>query len=367
MLSNRLNNFDSSALRDAFKKQAELVNPVDLSIGYPEEYTPKHISKAGIKAINDNHTNYTPPNGTFELRQSLAKKLQTENSLYCNPETVTVVPGLTTGQLLIYLAILNPEDEVIVFDPYYPPYKELAQMLGARVINVATLPTFQPDIEAIKANITHKTKVMVINTPNNPSGAIYSQDTLTELADIAEKHNILIISDEIYEHFAYDRQHFSIGSIYGNTVTLNGFSKAYAMSGWRIGYMTGPLEIIEAINELQQYIVFSSSSIAQQAALQAIKHPPKISGIYRKKRDLVYDSLTSKGVEVRGLEGAYYAFFQIPHDMTDLEFIDKASNENLILLPGRAFSETHGYVRLSYGANIQTLKQGLHILEKLLD
>lgn len=367
MLSNRLNSFDSSALREAFKKQAELVNPIDLSIGNPEEYTAKHISDAGIRAIKDNHTKYTPPNGIFELRESIAKKLYTENNISCNPETVTVTPGLTTGQLLIYLAILDPEDEVIVFDPYYPPYKELAQMLGARVINVATLPSFQPDIEAIKAHITHKTKIMVINSPNNPSGAVYPRETLIELADIAEKHNILIVSDEIYEYFSYEKPHFSIGSIYGNTLTLNGFSKAYAMSGWRLGYMTGPLEIIEAINELQQYVVFSSSSIAQQAALSALKQSPNIPSTYRKKRDLVHHSLTSKGINLKGLEGAYYAFFQIPNDMTDLEFVDKASNENLLLLPGRAFSETHGYVRLSYGADMQTLKQGLSILEKLLD
>lgn len=367
MLSNRLSNFDSSALREAFKKQAELVNPIDLSIGYPEEFTPEHIGQAGIKAIQDNHTHYTPPNGTHELRKYIAQKLYKENNVSCTPETVTVVPGLTTGQLLIYLAILDPEDEVIVFDPYYPPYKELAQMLGARVINVATLPSFQPDIEAIKANITHKTKIMVVNSPNNPSGAVYSKETLIELADIAEKHNMLIISDEIYEYFSYDKPHFSIGSIYGNTLTLNGFSKAYAMTGWRIGYMSGPLEIIEAINELQQYVVFSSSSIAQQAALRAIKHPPKIPSTYRKKRDLVHDLLTSKNVDIRGIEGAYYAFFQVPHDMTDLEFVDQASNENLLLLPGRAFSEAHSFTRLSYGADMQTLKQGLNILEKLLD
>lgn len=367
MLSKRVNDFDSSALRKAFKKQAELVNPIDLSVGYPEEPTPRHICEAGIRAIEDKHTFYTPPNGIFELRKHIAQKLHAENNIACSPETITVTPGLTTGQLLIYLAVLDPEDEVIVFDPYYPPYKELAQMLGARVINIATLPSFQPDLEAIKASITHKTKIMVINSPNNPSGAIYSQETLTELADIAEKHNMLIISDEIYEYFTYEKPHFSIGSIYGNTVTLNGFSKAYGMSGWRLGYITGPLEIIEGINEIQQYTVFSSSSIAQQAALEALKQPPDIASTYREKRDIVYDSLTSKGIDIRGLEGAYYAFFQIPHDMDDLEFVDKASNENLILLPGRPFSNVHGYVRLSYGIDTPTLKQGLDILEKLLD
>lgn len=367
MLADRLNKFDSTALREAFRKQSELVDPIDLGVGYPEDLTAKHIAEAGIQAIKDDHTRYTPANGNEELREAIARKLHATNNIMCSKEMVTVVPGLTTGLLLAYLALINPGDEIVIMDPYYPPYRELAQMLGADVTIINTLPTFQPDMEALKASITHKTKVMVINSPNNPTGALYSKKTLTELADIAERHNILIISDEIYEYFSYEKPHFSIGSIYGKTLTLNGFSKAYAMTGWRIGYISGPLEIIEAINELQQYTVFSSSSIAQKAAMSALKHPPKSLNKYATKRKLVCELLAEKGVDVKGAEGAFYAFFKAPNDMTDLEFIDKATDENLLLLPGRAFSERHGYVRLSYGTDIKTLKRGLDVLGNLLE
>lgn len=367
MLADRVNKFDSTVLREAFRKQSELINPIDLGVGYPEDTTAKHISEAGIQAIKDDNTRYTPANGNEELREAIACKLRATNNILSSKEMVTVVPGLTTGMLLAYLALINPGDEIVIMDPYYPPYKELAQMLGAEVTIINTLPTFQPDMEALKASITHKTKVMVINSPNNPTGAVYSKKTLMELADIAEQHNMLVISDEIYEYFSYNKPHFSIGSIYGKTLTLNGFSKAYAMTGWRIGYISGPLEIIEAINELQQYIVFSSSSIAQKAAMSALKHPPKSLNKYATKRKLVCELLTKKGVEVKGAEGAFYVFFKAPNDMTDLEFVDIAINENLLLLPGRAFSERHGYIRLSYGADLNTLKRGLSVLGNLLD
>jgi aspartate/methionine/tyrosine aminotransferase len=365
-IANRLEYFDSSDFRNATKKQHELVDPIDLSIGVPEELTPEHIKAAGIKAIREDRTVYTPANGILELRQAISTKLADENNIHKDPQDVTIVPGLTTGQLLVYLAILNPGDEIIVLDPFYPPYAHLATMTGAFVIYAATTPTFQPNIEDIKANITNKTKAIVINSPNNPTGAVYPEETLREIAAIAKDHNMLIISDEIYEHFVYDSKHFSIGSIYPNTITMNGFSKEFAMTGWRLGYITGPSDIIAAINELQQYVVMSSSSIAQHAALAALQKLPDLSDKYRLKRNLVKEYLKDAGYEIHGLQGAYYAFFKAPDDQTDLEFVDQATEKGLILVPGRAFSSRlHGYVRLSYGAKIDTLIRGLAVLESM--
>ncbi|QQS18603.1 aminotransferase class I/II-fold pyridoxal phosphate-dependent enzyme [Candidatus Saccharibacteria bacterium] len=186
-IAQRLSYFDSSDFRDAISKQSLLTDPVDLSIGVPEELTPEHIKAAGIRAITEDKTTYLPANGLLELREALAHKLQTENSIPCTPESVTVVPGLTTGQLLVYLAVVDPEDEVIVFDPYYPPYPHLAKMVGASVTYVSTLPTFQPDLAALEASITDKTKLIVINSPNNPSGAVYPEETLRAIAALAEK------------------------------------------------------------------------------------------------------------------------------------------------------------------------------------
>lgn len=365
-IAQRLDLFDSSDFRDAIKKQALLTDPVDLSIGLPEEITPKHIKAAGIKAIKQDKTTYTPANGLPELREALALKLRAENNVDVTASQVTVVPGLTTGQLLVYLAVLDPGDEVIVFDPYYPPYPHLASMVGARVVYVSTLPNFQPDVRAIEASITDKTKLIVLNTPNNPSGAVYPESTLRKIAAIAEKNNILLISDEIYEHFVYEGKHFSVGSIYPNTITMNGFSKEHAMTGWRIGYIAGPQEIIDAINELQQYVVMSSSSIAQHAALAALqKKPERVLKRYKAKRDLVVDRLTKLGYQVHGADGAFYAFVKAPHNLTDIEFVNRATDYGLIVVAGRAFSQLHGYIRISYGADIKTLRRGLDILEKI--
>ncbi len=365
-VSQRLNLFDSSDFRNAFIKQANLKDPIDLSIGVPEELTPEHIKAAGIAAIRDDKTIYTPSNGLLELREALAHKLNTENNIPCQADTISVVPGLTTGQLLVYLAIIDPGDEVIVFDPYYPPYPHLASMVGARVVYASTRPTFQPDLNALKASVTHKTKVIVVNSPNNPTGAIYPEATLREIAKIAEENNSLIISDEIYEHMTYNGPQFSIGSIYPNTITMNGFSKEYAMTGWRVGYITGPEEIIQAINELQQYVVMSSSSIAQHAALEALTshNQPNIRGKYKQKRDLLVSELQKMEFEINGAQGAFYLFVKAPHGLTDVEFVDRATDNNLIIVPGRAFSQLHGFVRISYGANMRTLERGIEALQK---
>ncbi len=364
-ISQRLQYFDSSDFQRAIQKQSEIIDPIDLSIGVPEELTAEHIKAGGIRAIQQDKTVYTPANGLPELRYVIAQKLVRENRLNCTSENITIVPGLTTGLLLVYLALLDPGDEIIIFDPYYPPYPHLASMIGAHVVYVSTLPTFQPDLPTLEVSITNRTKAIVVNSPNNPTGAVYSETTLRKIAELAEKHNLLIISDEIYEHFTYDSSSFSIGSIYPNTITMNGFSKEYAMTGWRLGYIVGPQVIIQAINQLQQYVVMSSSSIAQHAGLAAMQHRPQILSKYKQKRDLLVNELKNMGYEVHGAQGAFYIFLKTPHDLTDIEFADRASDHGLILVPGRAFSKLHGFVRLSYGTNIQTLERAIRVLEKI--
>ncbi len=364
-IANRLNYFDSSDFREVFNRQQLLNNPVDLSVGVPEEHTMDKVKEAAIRAIKEDKTVYTPANGIKELRKAIANKLKSENGINCDENSVTVVPGLTTGQLLIYMAILDPSDELIVMDPYYPPYNYLASAIGAHVTLVPSLPDFQPNLHLIEASITARTKAIVINSPSNPTGAVYSETTLRKIAQIAEEHNLLIISDEIYEHFVYEGKHFSIGSIYPNTLTLNGFSKEFAMTGWRIGYIAGPPDIIEAINELQQYAVFSSSSIAQYAALAALADRPHINGVYKNKRDIVKHALAEMGYEVFGMQGAYYSFIKTPGDIVDVEFVEKLANHNLILVSGRAFSRLQGFVRLSYGAPLNEVQKGLKILSEV--
>jgi aspartate aminotransferase/aminotransferase len=366
-IAKRLDNFDSAIFQEVFRKKQTLKNPVDLSFGYPEGDTPEHIKNAGICAIRDNHTIYTSANGISELRTAIAEKLVRENGIHVTADEVCTVPGLTTGFLIIYLALLNPGDEAIIMDPSFPPYISLAEAVGATVKLVSVFPNFQLDLMAIEASITPKTRLIVINTPNNPTGAVYAKKDLTQLAAIAKKHDIIIVSDEMYDSFIYAGEHFSIGSIYSNTLTLNGFSKSYAMTGWRLGYIAGPKQIINALNQLQQYAVFCSPSIAQHAAIAALKEPVASREIYFKKRQLIINSLTKVGYDIQGNDGAFYTYFKVPSGSNDMEFIDLAMKENLILLPGRIFSQEQTFVRLSYGGNIKEIEKGLNIITKITE
>lgn len=362
MIAKRLKKFDSSKIRMAFEVAEQISNPIDLSIGYPSNKTPLHIKAAGIDAIRGNHTRYTPTNGTTELRTAIAKKLARENHIKATSKSVTVVPGVTTGILLTYLALLDPGDEILVPDPYFPPYRDLAILLGAKPVLINTYPDFQLKATDLKARITRKTKAIVVNSPNNPTGAVYPEKELRAIAKLAKTRGLLVISDEIYEHFVNNGDHFSIGSIYPKTITLNGFSKAYSMTGWRVGYVHGPLEIIDAINELQQYTVFSSSSIGQRAAVAALKRKPsRITSEYRRKRDMARKTL-SQAFEVHGCQGAYYAFVKLPAGTTDMEFVAKLRRLGVIIIPGSAFSKRNNYIRITYTAPNRTLAKGLSLI-----
>lgn len=362
-IADRLGNFDSSKIRLAFELAEDIPNPIDLSIGYPEDNSPSYVKDAGIKAIEENKTRYIASSGLPELRQAIAQKLQKENGIKTQVGNVLVTPGVTTGILLSYLAVLNPSDEVLLPDPFFPPYRDLARMLGAVPRFIDTAPSFQLTAENIEPLITPKSKVLVINSPNNPSGAIYPEAELRKIADLAKRHDLLVISDEVYEYFSYDEPHFSIGSVYPNTLTLNGLSKSYAMTGWRVGYINGPAEIVAAINELQQYIVFSSSSIAQYAALPAFSHDPsEMVAKYKGKRNHAKEILNKAFPDIYGAQGAFYFFLKLPHGAKDTNFVNRLTHRGLIILPGGAFSEHDDYVRVSFAAETDNLDKGLELL-----
>lgn len=364
-LSNRLYDFNSQGFKQIYNFRNTMVNPIDLSIGLPEDYTPNHIKNAGIEAIKNNHTEYSAANGLFDLRVAISNRLKTNNKIQIDENGVSIVPGLTTGLLIVYLTILSPGDEIIIIDPYYPPYKHIASIINACPIEVPTLPNFQPNIDLIKKSITNKTKAIIINTPNNPTGAIYDRETLSQIADIADSHGLFVISDEIYEKFTYAKEHFSIGSIYENTITMNGFSKEYSMTGWRLGYVAGSIDVINAINELLQYLVFSSNTISQHAALRALSKPTDLTKRYKSKRDLAIKELANIGYEINGADGAYYIFLQTPKNISDNKFIELAAKEELLLIPGHSFTNAANYFRLSYGINMKDLKEGLSRLRRV--
>jgi len=248
--------------------------------------------------------------------------------------------------------------------------------LEAKFVSLDTYPAnsgagqdFHIDPEKLEKLITPacagqapKTKAILLNSPNNPTGAVYTKEELEKIADIARKNDLLVISDEIYEKFDYDNNFFSIGSIYKKTVTLNGFSKSHSITGWRVGYAHGPKEIIEAMNKLQQYTFVCSPSFAQFALAEELS--PEIGEIenYKKKRDFVYENLRDK-YELNIPEGAFYAFVKIPESQKD--FVNKCIKNKLLVVPGNVFSDRNDYFRISFAADDEMLKKGIEILKSL--
>lgn len=366
IISKRMKMIDSSAIRQAFNLAHKIKNPIDLSVGFPEDNTPEIVKIEAIKAIENNLTRYTPSNGIKDLRLALVNKFNEQNNLITSADQISILPGATTGILMIFLALLDQGDEIIIPDPFFPPYRDMALMLGAKPVFIDTAPTFKLTAHQVKRKITRRTKIIFINTPNNPTGVIYDKEELINIAKLAEKRGIVILSDEIYEHFSYENKPFSIGSIYKNTLTLNGFSKTYAMTGWRIGYVTGPKEIINEINELLQYTVFSTNSISQIASLAALNVDPKtITDKYKKKRDFIIKEL-SPFFEIYGAQGAFYLFLKVPTQYkNDMEFVNKAAEYGLIILPGRAFSQHSSYFRIAFGSPMEDIKKGIDIIKKI--
>lgn len=365
-LAKRLQLLDSGVIRKAL--QANSQDIIDLSIGYPFGPTPRHIKLAGTDAIQKDRTLYTPANGIVELRAAVANKLARDNNINSSPESITITPGATSAILLTYLAILNPGDEVLLPEPYFPPYKELAEMLGAKVRFIDTRPSFDLTASSIEPHVNTRTKLLVINSPNNPTGAVYPESELKKISVLARKHKLLIASDEVYEYFTYAKPHFSIGSIYPSTLTINSLSKSYAMTGWRLGYIHGPVEIIEAINELLQYSLFASSTIAQHAALAALKESPnELSGKYLPKREVAMSVLNGAFGTINGGGGAFYLFPRLPSPVLDTEFVSKLQRAGVKVLQGSIFSRYNDYIRISYSVPDAKLKTGLRRIIQCLE
>lgn len=358
----RINNFESSAIRKAFALAGKIKNPINLSIGRPDFDVPEIVKNAAIKSIKKGFNKYTPTNGILELREKIAVKLQ-NNGINIDPSEVLVTAGTTGAIFLSYLALLDPGDEVIVFDPYFVAYKQLAELLGAKVKIIDTYPDFQPNIKELKKTISAKTKLIVLNSPNNPAGAVYVKKKIKEVVEIARKNDIYLLSDEVYEDFIYEGGHFSPGSIYKNTLTLNGFSKSISATGWRIGYVAGPKDIIDKMASLQQFIFVCAPSFAQHAVIKALDYDNKkeVAGL-RQKRDFLYENLKDF-YDIAKPAGAFYLFLKTPYE--EEKFISELLKHKVIVVPGSAFSDKKGYIRISYACPTEILKKAVKILQSL--
>jgi len=308
-----------------------------------------------------------PTQGILPLRQKIAEKLKRENQIDAKAEEILITAGVSGGLFLAFAALLNPGEEIIVPDPYFVAYKQLLKFLGAKPRFVSTYPDFCLRPEKIEAIVNRKTKAILLNSPNNPTGQVLERATIEAMVRIAKKHNLWLISDEVYEAFIFDgRKNFSPANIYEKTITLNGFSKIYAMTGWRLGYLHGPKEIVAEMAKLQQYTFVCGPSFAQKAALKGLdmNFEKEIKRNYQRKRDLIYHGLRDHFRVVKP-EGAFYLFPQAP-DGRGMDFVERAVKKNVLLVPGSVFSERNSHFRISFAATEKTIYEGVKILTKMV-
>ncbi|GMV95270.1 MAG: aminotransferase [Candidatus Hydrogenedentota bacterium] len=361
--ADRMNKIDSSGIRKVFALAATLENPVNLSIGQPDFDVDDAIKEVAIEQIRGGFNKYTQTWGIDELREAASQYY--ERRFGTGIENVMITSGVSGGLFLALLATVNPGDEVIFADPYFVMYKHLTNLIGGVCRMVDTYPDFKLTAEAVERVITPKSKLLIVNSPSNPTGVTLTREEMKDLADVARKHNLLVISDDIYDQFHYDGPPATMAGLYENTVVLNGFSKMAAMTGWRVGFAAGPKDLLNEMNTLQQYTFVCAPSFAQKAAVKALEmdHSPRIDA-YRTKRDLIYQGLVDRGFSVTKPGGAFYIFPEAPGEDGDA-FVRKAIENSLLIIPGSVFSERSSHFRISFAAEEATILQGLDILERL--
>lgn len=351
-------------MRKMFEMASKLKDPVDLSLGAPDFDVPDVVKKAAISAILAGRNRYVPTVGIPELRTKVAEKLKKKNNILVDDSCLIITSAVSGGLSIVLTTILNNGDEVILFDPYFVGYKQLILQNGGIPVYAKTKEDFSPDILDFESKITKRTKAVIINSPNNPTGKIYSAADLKNIASIAEKNGLLVISDEIYEDFCFEKTHFSIGSVYENTVTLNGFSKSCGMPGWRVGYVCAPKRIIDECVKVQQYNFVCAPSPFQYAALKALDFDTSsITQEYKRKRNIIYEGLGKK-YSFSKPEGAFYAFIKYPYD--GKKFIQDCVEKNLLVVPASVFSQHDTHFRISFATSENVLKKAVAILNTLI-
>lgn len=361
-LSDRMAHFDSSGIRKVFDLARQMTNPINLSIGQPHFEVPAEIRRAAVEAIESNKNGYSPTQGMPALLDKLQSQIQQQ---YGHADRrVLITSGTSGGLVLAVLALLNPGDEVIVFDPYFVMYRSLVSLAGAKSVFVDTYPDFRINLDKVRDAITPRTRMILFNSPANPTGATASQQEIRELAALAAERDIALISDEIYNRFTYDEPFVSPAKYNARTLVIDGFSKTYGITGWRIGFAHGPAEVIDAMAKLQQYTFVCAPQPFQwaSAAAMQVDMQPYIDD-YRQKRDRIIAGLSDLyHIEKPG--GSFYIFPQVPWG-TGTEFVARAIENQLLIIPGTIFSHRDTHFRLSYAADDATIDRGIEVLRKL--
>lgn len=393
MLADRVNEICASptmmVAAEAKKLKSEGVDVIDLSMGEPDFHTPHNIKDAGINAIEENRTRYTLNQGTNELRIAISAKLKRDNNLDYNLNEIIVSSGAKQSVYNSILATVNPGDEVIIPAPYWVSYPAMVSLAGGKTVVVDTdeKTCFKINPEQLLSVITSKTKMLILCNPSNPTGSAYSKKELEAIAEIVLKNNFYVLVDEIYEKLVYDDFEFtSFASIdpelKKKTILVNGISKSYAMTGWRIGYTAAPENVVNAINKIQSHTTSHASSISQHAAIEAVAGPQYVISEmleeFRNRREYFYHELTSiKGITCYKPEGAFYLFPNISNYLHTKSNILKVENSfdfamhllyeaHIAVVPGSAFGK-EGYLRLSYATSMEHLHEAIFRLKKALN
>ncbi|MBX2991180.1 MAG: pyridoxal phosphate-dependent aminotransferase [Bacteroidetes bacterium] len=384
VLSDKIKHIEESqtlALSGKAKRMKDSgIDVVSLTAGEPDFPTPRHIKDAAITAIENNFTKYTQNAGSPDLIDAIVRKFTHENNLFFGHNQILVSAGAKQSIFNVLQAICNKGDEVLFFSPYWVSYPEIVKLADAIPVPVPTsiANNFKPDIEQLRKAITPKTKALIINSPNNPSGVVFSQDDMESIGSIVKDANIFVIADEIYEKVVYDsNRHFSIGSIKSlrdNAITVNGVSKAFSMTGWRVGYAGGPAAVIEAAAKVQTQVTSNANSIAQKATVTALTVPtPDLQTMvsaFKERRDVVYKHLSAMtDVRVALPGGAFYFFFDVSklygrkfqnHVMRNSADMGTylLDHHHVATVPGVAFGDD-SCLRISYACSLPELEKGL--------
>ena len=379
ILSQRVRQVKPSGIRKFFDIINTMPNVISLGVGEPDFVTPEHIRQAGIRSIQQGRTRYTSNSGTLELREEIVAMLQRRYSLTYDPITqILVTVGVSEGVDLAMRAIIDPGDEVISPDPGYVAYEADIIFAGGVSVPVPTYAKYNFGVRAeeIAAAITPRTKMILLGNPNNPTGAVIPKAELEGIARLAVEHDLIVASDEVYSRLVYGTEHISIASLPGmqeRTILLDGFSKAYAMTGWRVGYVAAPTFILEAMFKVHQYAIMCASTTAQDAAVEALRHGEAdvlmMHDDYARRGRMLVDGLNRIGLPCSEPRGAFYAFPSIAQTgMSDEEFAERLLfEEEVAVVPGSSFGAAGtGYVRAAYCTAYDKLEEALVRIERFL-
>jgi len=377
-VSQRVKLIPPSGIRKFFDLTSQMGDVISLGVGEPDFTTPWHIREAGIYTLENGFTNYTSNWGILELREAISKHLYNLYGLSYDPESeILITTGSSEALDLATRAIIDPGEEVIIHQPSYVSYVPFAALAGGEPKILPTFPVdgFKINPDRLAKIITDRTRLLILNYPNNPTGAVMDKESLRGLAEIVEKYDLLVISDEIYDQLVYGEEFVSFPSLPNmreRTILINGFSKAYAMTGWRLGYAAGPREIIEAMMKIHQYTMLCAPTMAQMAAMEAFKLDEEVQNMresYDQRRRFFYHGLKEIGFEIVEPKGAFYIFPSIKKFCpSSEEFAERLlKEEKVVVIPGSVFGESgEGFIRCTYASSLSDLKEALRRLKRFV-